>query len=95
MLQNAKRRAAAFGIPFDLSLSDLVIPEVCPVLGILLQKGEGRSCDASPSLDRIRPALGYVRGNVAIISQRANQIKNSATVGELLAVADWLERQQL
>lgn len=43
------------------------------------------------SLDRIVPSLGYVPGNVAVISHRANRIKSDATADELRAVADWLD----
>lgn len=63
----------------------------CPVLGteMVLQQGLGRRPEA-PSLDKIRPSLGYVRGNVAIISNRANMIKSDATADEVLKVATWL-----
>jgi hypothetical protein len=52
-------------------------------------KGKRRGAKPnSPSFDRINndPAIGYVRGNVNIISQRANQIKSDATAAELQAV---------
>lgn len=39
------------------------------------------------SLDRIDNSKGYVRGNVMVISLRANAIKNNATAEELTAVA--------
>jgi hypothetical protein len=93
MLRNAKRRAAEFGVPFDLRTADITIPAVCPALRIPLSKGVGRSHDSSPSLDRFVPSRGYVRGNVAVISQRANQIKNSATADEMRQAAAWLEAQ--
>jgi hypothetical protein len=38
------------------------------------------------SIDKIVPALGYVKGNVIIVSNRANIIKNNATPEEILAV---------
>lgn len=51
---------------------------VCPVLGVPLAAGSQRS-SGSPSLDRIRPAQGYVRGNVRVISDRANRLKGACT----------------
>ena len=36
-----------------------------------------------PSLDRIDGAKGYVKGNVRVISHRANMLKNDATIEEL------------
>jgi hypothetical protein len=70
-----------------------VVPDKCPILGIELfisEKGVGRT-DNSPSLDRIIPSLGYVKGNIAVISQRANRIKNDATLEEITKLKAWLE----
>lgn len=87
----AKGRARNRGIPFDLDVSDLLpIPEVCPVLGIPLVFQAKRMGRNSPSLDRLRPELGYVRGNVRVISQRANGLKSDASADELYAVADYV-----
>lgn len=91
MLNGARKRARQLGLPFDLTEQDLSVPERCPVLGIpiFVRGGEGPQ-DHSPSLDRVMPELGYVRGNVVVISQRANRIKNDASPDELEAVASWL-----
>jgi hypothetical protein len=43
-----------------------------------------------PSIDRVVPELGYVKGNLAFISMKANTIKQDVTEKELYAVADWL-----
>lgn len=93
MLSGAKKRAQRDGLPFDITLADLTIPERCPVLGIKLVSSRGRPSDASPSLDKIRPERGYVRGNIAIISNRANRLKMNATAAELRMIADWMESQ--
>jgi hypothetical protein len=87
----ARRRARELGLPFDITPQDVVIPTTCPVLGIPLAVGTGSACDSSPSLDRVIPALGYVRGNVEVMSFRANSLKRDATAAELRAVAKWLE----
>ena len=42
----------------------------------------GRNID-TPSLDRINPDLGYIPGNVRIISNLANMMKSSATLEQL------------
>jgi hypothetical protein len=92
MFYRAKTRAKKAGVPFDLKRSDLAIPAVCPVLGIPLRCNRGKAYDNSPSLDRVRPHLGYVLGNVLVMSVRANRIKNNSTTEELEAVARFMRR---
>lgn len=89
LLKNAKTRAKQKGVQFNLELGDLVLPAFCPVLGIPLKPGAGKAQDNSPTIDRINPAGGYTRYNVAIISMRANRIKSNATLKELWQVYDW------
>lgn len=55
-------------------------------------ESHGRGSHHSAHLDRLDPNKGYVIGNVSWISGRANRIKYNATVEELRAVADWMER---
>lgn len=85
IIRSAKRRALSQGIPFDIDYTDISIPEYCPLLGIKLNKhvGEGKLHDDSPSLDKIIPELGYTKGNVWIISNKANRMKSNATIEEL------------
>lgn len=79
----ARSRYNKYGVPFDIEPEDIVVPEFCPVLGVKLEKGEGTVQHCSPSLDRIIPALGYVKGNIVVVSHRANTMKNDATVAQL------------
>lgn len=79
------------GVLFDLQPSDIVVPACCPVLGIKLNFNNSSSNkDDSPSLDRINPSLGYTKNNIAVISMKANRIKNDATLDELQRVVTWL-----
>jgi hypothetical protein len=87
MVQEAKVRAAKKGLPFDLTADDLSIPETCPVLGIPIGMAYGSRSENSLSIDRIECAKGYVRGNVMVISWRANRLKSDATVDELQKIA--------
>ena len=93
MWREAKKRAEKRGVPFTIEIGDLVVPETCPVLNIPLFIGVGCACDNSPSLDAIVPEKGYTKENIAIISHRANSIKNDASASELRRVADWLEHR--
>lgn len=78
----AKSRATKLGREFNIDLHDIVVPETCPVLGHQLR---------SPSLDRVDSSKGYVKGNVRVISHRANMLKNNATVEELRLVIKYIE----
>ena len=92
MFHWAKSRARQQGIPFDIELSDIIIPEVCLVFGFKLRcTGLGRAMPDSPSLDRIKPELGYVKGNIRVISFKANSIKNDASIEELRQILQYME----
>jgi hypothetical protein len=96
MIHSAKRRAKINGLPFNLAPEDFVIPAMCPVLGIPLKVGTLKQGPSSPTLDRIIPARGYVKGNVRVISWRANDLRRDASADELEAVARyarWAEEQ--
>jgi len=88
LLSNARHRSKQKGLAFDLELEDIVIPTHCPLLGHPLAFTEGESV-WSPSLDRIEPAKGYTKGNVQVISWRANQIKRDASLEELQRIGEW------
>lgn len=92
VLASARRRARETNRPFALQLSDITIPECCPALGLKLTFGVGKCHPNSPSVDSLIPEKGYVPGNIAVISHRANSIKQNATPTELRNVANWLEK---
>lgn len=95
VLYEARKRALKFGLLCTITEDDIVIPEFCPIFGLKLVRGKtDKNRDASPSLDRIFPDKGYVPGNVAIISYRANRIKNNGTADELRLIADWMDAQK-
>ena len=72
MLEAARKRARERGTPCTITRADIQIPETCPILGIPLLRATGRSSasDSSSSLDCIDSHLGYVPGNVWVISWR-------------------------
>jgi hypothetical protein len=87
----AKRRANVKGVPFELDLFSLVVPQLCPVLGIELKRGtDGKPSHTSPSLDRVVPAKGYTKDNTNVISHKANIAKSNLTVDELYQLAHWI-----
>lgn len=94
MLERSRTRATAKGILFSLKIEDIIVPDICPALGVKLSVAEGKPNDFSPSLDRINPILGYVSGNVAVISHRANMIKQNATADELEMIAQYIRNHE-
>jgi predicted DNA-binding protein YlxM (UPF0122 family) len=86
LLRSAKQRAKIKGLEFNIDVTDIELPEVCPLLGIPLfssYREEGKTIDYSYSIDRINPNKGYIKGNVWVISYKANRIKNDASLEEL------------
>lgn len=90
MFASAKERAKKKELDFNIELSDIVIPEFCPILGIRIFKGNTSARKNSPSLDRIDSAKGYIKGNINVISNLANTMKSNATVEELLAFSNYM-----
>lgn len=93
MLSGALQRTEKLGLPAcDLTVEYIedIIPIRCPVFDLVLELGRGKAHAASPSLDRIEPELGYVQGNVQVISNKANMMKQDATGEELKRFADWI-----
>ena len=94
LLNVARQRCNRTGTEFCITEADLTMPTHCPLLGTPLDT-YAESIDAHPSIDRINPELGYVPGNVWIISHRANRIKSNATFAELIAIGLALQERVL
>ena len=91
LLKSAKQRAKRYNLPITITISDIVVPKFCPVLGIELKQANARMNDASPTVDRINPKLGYIKGNICVMSNRANRIKSDGTMEEHKKIIAFLE----
>jgi len=80
VLSGIKRRSSDNGLPFNLTAEDIVaafpIDDICPITGLTMKLGGKRFGKDTPSVDRLIPKLGYVKGNIAVISAWANTIKS-------------------
>lgn len=88
-LSAARARAKKAGLPFTITRADVPVPEFCPVFGVPLS--HGCDDDTSAEIDRIENHLGYVPGNVLVISRRANRLKRDATLAEMQVLAYFYE----
>jgi hypothetical protein len=79
---SAHARSKDKKIPFNIEPKDIIIPTTCPLLGIVLFKNGKRGNPTSPSVDRIIPSLGYVKGNIWVISVKANIAKSNLSIEE-------------
>ena len=94
---NAKKRAQKDNVPFDITTTYLqtIAGDECPIFRTPFvwgqsKLGHGKSLENGPQLDKIIPELGYVAGNVAFISHKANRIKGEGSMVEHYAIADWI-----
>jgi hypothetical protein len=101
-----KTRSRIRKIDFKLNIQDLPpIPTHCPIFPwvefkVPVKRINGRAYanprsyfNVSPSLDRIKPELGYVKGNIRWVSNRANSLRSNATSREIEAL--FLDSQKL
>lgn len=92
ILRSAKQTAKVKHLEINIELSDIVIPSVCPILKIpfSFNRREGKRFNG-PSLDRINPSKGYIKGNIWVISDLANRMKNNATIEQLKQFGEWTQ----
>jgi hypothetical protein len=100
LLRNCRQRAKRKNIECSISPEDLVVPEVCPVLGIPIYREfnpdirGGISRPNAPSVDRVDNSIGYVKGNVRVISSKANLLKGSMSSEEARQIAKYIEEHK-
>lgn len=86
-----RKKASNYKHEWNIEFNDLSFPTHCPILGIELNYSASYRSDDSHSFDRIDSSKGYVKGNVAIMSWRANRIKNDGTAEEHQRIADFIK----
>lgn len=84
----ARERAREKGLDFNITRDDIILANFCPILGLRL---DSSTLDQTPSIDRIDNNKGYIKGNIQIISFRANRMKGNATLDEIMLLADFLK----
>ena len=95
LIKYAKRKGIPVGFAsiaeFALHLQQIA-PKKCPVFNQpFVERGNGVS-RWSPSVDKIIPKKGYVKGNIQVISFMANTMKQEATPKQLKQFAQWINQ---
>lgn len=94
MLLGCKARAKLKGLEFNIIAEDVILPTHCPILGCELIKNTIKQYN-SPSLDRVDNSKGYIKGNVRVISSRANTLKGDGTVEEFIKIIEYMKDHQI
>ena len=93
----SKRRANSKNLPFDLTSDYLesIFPKncICPILGYKMKVSNVSLGKLSPTLDRVNPRLGYVKGNVEFVSNIANCMMTSATGKDIKKFVKWATKR--
>lgn len=100
-----RQRARKMNIEIDVDAQYIkdIWTDICPVLGIPLKcavyesgnprtKNKAKPHTNSPTIDRIDPSRGYIKGNICIMSYRANMIKNCGSIEEHKKIIDFIEK---
>ncbi len=90
--EQTRSRAKQYQLDFNITPEDIVIPTHCPIFGIPLIKSMIRT-ENTPSIDRIDPTHGYIKGNIQIISMRANRLKSNMTLSEIKALYEYVNQK--
>jgi hypothetical protein len=97
----ARARAGKTGLEFRITVRDLMpMPETCPVLGTPINyttpRGQGSLQENDrPTVDRIDNSKGYVPGNVAVISWRANRLKSDGSLEEMEKLVAYMRQHRV
>lgn len=94
MVYAARQRARRDGLPCDIAVGDIAWATHCPVRGVELiytEMPKASSRGNIATLDRKVNSLGYTKGNVFVISHRANRLKQDATADELAAILAYIK----
>ena len=88
-LNAARSRCKTRGLEFDLTEADIGEPTHCAVTGIPfdMSKSFNDGNTFCPSLDRIDPKKGYVKGNVRVVIHAYNLAKHTGNDASVLKMA--------
>lgn len=90
--RSCKTRAKQLNTPFTIQQSDIIVPDLCPICATKMQHSDVKGgSQISPTLDKIQPELGYVKGNIAVICKLCNSTKGSGSAELHRKIADYID----
>ena len=95
LLSRAKYRAKRDGLAFELSESDITLPEVCQLCSRKLEYSLSRQDRRCASIDKIDPSLGYTKKNTWVICCGCNQKKGALTPEFMHMILSEIERRSI
>jgi hypothetical protein len=94
---NAKKRSTKKNLPYNLDTEYLrsIFPKdfMCPILKYKMVVNDIVVGKLSPTLDRINPRLGYVKGNVEFVCMLANHMMSNASGKDLSRFSKWINNR--
>ncbi len=96
----AKYRSNKKGLEYNIDTKYLMSiwpkDNKCPILGYTMrpaQDGSSGQDNYSPSLDRIDPRKGYIKGNCEWVCSLANSMMTAAEGPDLIRFAKWINKR--
>ena len=94
---NAKKRSRKKNLPYNIDTTYLksIFPKdfMCPILNYKMVVNDKQVGKFSPTLDRINPRLGYVKGNVEFVCMLANHMMSNASGKDLSRFSKWINNR--
>ena len=87
LLRSARNRSKRKNVECIISIEDVIITDLCPVYGVPMI----RNTQYAPTLDRIDNTKGYTKGNVCVISRKANILKSFSTIDDLEKIIAYIK----
>jgi len=97
LFQAARSRSKKYGKEFNILFEEIQWNDYCPVLGLKLdytssrREGKGKIAKNAATLDRVDNSKGYIKGNVQVISFRANSLKSNGTIEEFQKILKYMK----
>lgn len=93
LFRSAKQRAKNEAVIFSLEVQDVVVHSYCPICNVEMKPSSKKGGTSfSPTLDKVIPEKGYVKGNIAVICKLCNSTKGSGSAELHRKIADYIER---